>query len=440
MGPLLKNSFIIQGYPINHAINTLNEIQLLNPTQLNDRSSSAKWDIFEYHLARNPVYKSLVTTKKVESWEDIPILTKKHLQQPLSERLSNGLKKSDMHIHNTSGSSGTPFYFAKDKFCHAMSWAIIDDRFGWHGIDMGKSLQARFYGIPLGGISYYKEKLKDILAARVRFPVFDLSEVKLYSYLNSFSRYPFVYINGYTSSLVLFARYIIQQGKVLKEICPTLQAVFTTSEVCDEIDRRIMEQGFGVSVVNEYGAAELDLIAVQDVDGDWLLNHETLYVEILDEEGIAVPPGVEGRVVITSLFNKAMPFIRYELGDMAVLSGMHKGPYKILERVSGRINDVATLPSGKKAPGLTFYYISKSLLEQGGSMKEFIIRQTALDQFIFEYVADRPLTKQEELKVQKAMDKYLEPGLNAFFEHKDVITRTKAGKLKHFCSELKRTL
>jgi phenylacetate-CoA ligase len=403
---------------------------------VHDRNTKEIWDIFEYHLAHNPVYKSFVNTKRIQNWTDIPVLTKKHLQQPLSERLSKGVKKRDMHIHNTSGSSGTPFFFAKDKFCHAMSWAVIDDRFGWHGIEMGRSLQARFYGIPLGGISYYKEKLKDILAARVRFPVFDLSEKKLREYLQLFSRHPFVYINGYTSSLVLFARYIIQQGITLKESCPTLLAVFTTSEVCDDIDRKIMEQGFGVKVVNEYGAAELDLIAVQDVEGDWLLNYETLYVEILDDAGMPVPPGVEGRVVITSLFNKAMPFIRYELGDMAVLSDRQKGPYKILEKVSGRINDVAILPSGKKAPGLTFYYISKSLLEQGGILKEFIIRQTAIDQFTFEYVADRMLTKAEELQVQKAMDKYLEPGLIANFEHRDVITRTKAGKLKHFYSEI----
>lgn len=436
MHPILKYSFKIQGYPIETAELELLAIKQLDEVLLEQRNVHQRWEIFHHHVTHNPVYSGHVSRKYIENWMDIPVLKKSDLQQPLNERLSEGYKNKGIHVHNTSGSSGTPFYFAKDKFCHAMSWAVINDRFGWHGIEIGESLQARFYGIPLGGVKYYKEKLKDCLAARVRFPVFDLSDQKLEHYLKIFTKHPFVYLNGYTSSLVLFAKYIMQQGTALKEVCPTLQVAFTTSEVCDPIDREIMERGFGVRVVNEYGAAELDLIAVEDTDGDWLVNYETLFVEILDPDGFPVNPGEEGRVVVTALYNKAMPFIRYELGDMAVFSRHQKGPYQILEKVNGRVNDVALLPSGKKAPGLTFYYISKALLETGGIIKEFIIRQTALDHFVFEYVAERILTQEEKMEIQKTMDKYLEPGLKASFERKAAIQRTKAGKLKHFFSEL----
>lgn len=432
MHPLLEYSFSVQGYPFAAAREELKRVKELSGNRLEERNQHKRWDIFHYHLKHNPVYQKHVGQDCLKEWSEIPVLTKKDLQQPLVDRLSQGIDRRQLHIHNTSGSSGTPFYFAKDKFCHAMSWAIIEDRFGWHGIEMGKSLQARFYGIPLGGLKYYKEKAKDRLAARIRFPVFDLSDEKMAQMLGAFKRHKFNYINGYTSSLVLFARYVRDQGISLRQICPSLKVAFTTSEVCDDIDRQIMEEGFGVKVVNEYGAAELDLIAVQDEDGDWLVNYETLFVEVLDDNGHLVKPGEEGRVVITSLYNKAMPFIRYELGDMAVLSERKKGVFRLLERVAGRVNDFAVLPSGKQAAGLTFYYISKSLLEQGGIIKEFIIKQTALDHFVFEYVAERPLSANEKNKVQKAMDKYLEPGLNASFEHKGAIERTKAGKLKHF--------
>ena len=69
-------------------------------------------------------------------------------------------------------------------------------------------------------------------------------------------------------------------------------------------------------------------------------------------------------------------------------------------------------------------------------MKEFIIKQTAIDHFHFEYVAEREINDQEKAKVLEAMNTYLEPGLNASFEKKEQIERTKAGKLKHFFSEL----
>lgn len=433
---LLKYTFYLNGYNVISSEKELYSIKHMDLSDLERRNYNKSWEIFDYHKQNNPAYSKFIFGKIIREWNDIPIITKKDFQIPLNERISRGLKPAQLHIHNTSGSSGTPFFFAKDKDCHAMTWAIINDRFSWHGVNVGSDLQARFYGIPLGGYKYFKERIKDYLSARVRFPVFDLSDQKLSEYLDKFGRCPFTYINGYTSSLVLFARYIISQGLVLNEICPTLKVVFTTSEVCDEVDRALMEKGFGVKVVNEYGAAELDLIAFQDSEGDWLVNYESLLVEVLDQDGNPVNPGEEGRVVVTSLYNKAMPFIRYELGDLAVLSDRQKGAYKILERVNGRINDIAILPSGKKSPGLTFYYISKSLLEQGGVIKEFIIRQTAIDLFVFEYVAERPLNSEEKYRVQKAMDMYLEPGLKAVFEHKETINRTKAGKLKHFHSDL----
>lgn len=131
-----------------------------------------------------------------------------------------------------------------------------------------------------------------------------------------------------------------------------------------------------------------------------------------------------------------MPFVRYELGDMAIKSSRKKGAYTILEKVTGRTNDFVYLPSGKVAAGLTFYYISKALMDQGDDMKEFIIKQIKIDEFLFEYVSDQELSPEQKMNVQKALETYLEPGLTALFERKETIERTKAGKLKHFHSML----
>lgn len=433
---LIDISFLLRRYPVIEAKKELLTIQNNFETAASGYQERKRWEIFNYHSTNNKAYVNFIKSHKINNWEDIPVLTKKDIQLPLSERLSDGYTKNKIHLHNTSGSSGTPFYFAKDKFCHAMSWAINYDRFSWHDVHIGTDLQGRFYGIPLSKTKYYKEKIKDYLACRIRFPVFDLSDRILAKYLVIFSRRKVKYLNGYTSSLVLFAKYLIKNNTVLRDVCPGLKAAFTTSEVCDDIDRKIMEEGFGVKVVNEYGAAELDLIAFEDKDFDWLVNYETLFVELLDDNNKTIKMGEEGKVVVTSLYNKAMPFIRYELGDRAILTDRQKGPYQILQKIVGRTNDIAILPSGKKSPGLTFYYISKSLLEGGAFMKEFIIRQTAINHFHFEYVAAREINEKEKKKVFEAMNTYLEPGLNASFERKEQIARTKAGKIKHFFSEL----
>ena len=87
-----------------------------------------------------------------------------------------------------------------------MTWAVIQDRFSWFDLDFNSSKQARFYGIPLDLKGYYKERLKDRLSQRYRFSVFDLSDAAFETCLKKFSTTAFDYLNGYTSSIVQFAK------------------------------------------------------------------------------------------------------------------------------------------------------------------------------------------------------------------------------------------
>lgn len=391
-----------------------------------------RWDIFEYHRVNNRWYRSFIGPRRIANWNEIPILEKRDIQRPFEEIVTTEYLKKPLYKNNTSGSTGVPFHFAKDKYCHAMTWAYILKQYQEVGLEYGKSLQARFFGIPLSSLKYAKEKVKDWLAARVRFPVFDLSDRVLDGYLRRFYKTPFVYLYGYTSSLVLFAKFVKERGVRLVEICPTLRRCVVTSEVCSDIDRALLEEAFGVRVINEYGAAELDIVAFENHEGHFLLNEENLYVEVLKDDNTPAAMGEQGQVVVTSLYNRAMPFIRYRLGDIATLKSTRINGRRAIEKVVGRTNDVAILPSGRKAPGLTFYYVSKSLLEQSGVIKEFTIKQVAPTTFHFEYVADNELTVDQRLQVQKLMDQYLEPGLSATFERKEHIERTPAGKFKHF--------
>ena len=423
----------IKGFPLNRAELELQSMYNMDLDSFRNNQLQKRDACYNYHRSNNSHYNAFCSNKEFLSWDEIPILTKESIQKPLHERLSNGYTSKNTYLSNTSGSSGEPFHFAKDKFCHAMTWAIIKNRFARHGLDFNHSLQARFYGIPLDSkMKYWAELLKDYLCRRKRFPIFDLSDSVLEKYLNEFRSREFNYLNGYTNALVLFADFLIRKEIVLKTICPSLQKCVTTSEILDPLDRRKIEKSFGVPVVNEYGASELDLIAFEDEDYDWILNEESLYIEILDENGKALPDGEEGRIVVTSLYNKAMPFIRYDVGDIGIISKKRKGHYRVLEKLIGRTNDTAILPSGKTVHGLTFYYVSKSMLEESGLIKEFIIKQVAPDHFHFEYVSFKDLNNSDIEGIRQLMDIYLEKNLKTTFERKIELKRTRAGKLKHF--------
>jgi phenylacetate-CoA ligase len=426
----------LNGFPIQEAKAELRKIISIPEEEYDSYIEQKKTEIVNFHLQNNPFYKELVGAASFKNWSDLPVLTKTKLQKPLHERLSRGYTSKNTFVNKTSGSSGNPFVFAKDKFCHALIWVNIMRRFQWHGIDFNHSYQARFYGMPLDFIPNKKLRIKDFLSHRYRFNIFDLSDKGLEKILQKFSKTKFHYINGYTSSIVLLAKYLKKNDLFLDTICPTLKVCIVTSEMLLEEDKMLLEERFRIPIVNEYGAAELDVIALDSAEAVWKVNAETLFVEILDENNLIVPHGTAGRIVVTSLYNKAHPMIRYEVGDIGVLDEKSTPKNPILKKLIGRTNDIVVLPSGKIAPGMTFYSITKKLFGDQGNVKEFLITQTKLDTFEIEYTSDIELSENEINNIKAVFSNYLEPNLHYFFIRKKALKRGKSGKLKQFTSFL----
>jgi phenylacetate-CoA ligase len=424
---LFNNVLKIQGFKIKKALQEFKSIDI------NDLESR-KQAIVKHHITNNHFYNSIVKDKSV-AWKKLPVLTKRNLQQPLHERLSKGFTLKNVFKGKTSGSSGHPFTFAKDKFAHAMTWAAFHDAYQQHGIDLNTSLQARFYGIPLSGKARYVELFKDFVSYRKRFPIFNMNDEVLESFVNQFKKNKFEYINGYTSSIVLLAKYCKQKKLILKNICPTLKICIVTSEMLFPDDRTLLEEQLGVPVINEYGASEVGLIAMQNAQGDFEINQQNLFVEVVNENNDPLPDGEVGRVLVTDLFNKAHPMIRYEIGDMGSLETLPYGT-RVLKDFQGRTSDIAQLPSGKVVPGLTFYYVTKAIIREDLDILEFIVIQKEAAVFEIQYVSKGEIDNGLKQKIQKSMDEYLEPGLSVVFSKHDVLDRSKRGKLKQFMSEI----
>lgn len=434
---LFNQTLKLKGFPIEKAKRDLIEIQSKTGAAYERYLSSRKKAIVDYHLKHNRFYQNITKNIDTGEWHKLPVIKKRDLQIPLGDRLSMGFTPKNCHIHKTSGSSGTPLIFAKDKYTHALSWANFMDRYAWYGIDAATSKQARFYGIPLKGIGHFKERFKDILGNRFRFSVFDMSDAQLGWNLKKFKTTPFEYINGYTSAIVQFAKYLEKKDIVLKDVCPTLKLCIVTAEMLFEDDKALLEKHIGVPIANEYGSAELSLIAFNTPENEWLVNTEDLFIEILDKNDNPVSNGKEGRIVVTSLYNVAHPFIRYDLGDIGILHEDSTNYKPILKSVLGRTSDIVVLPSGKKAAGLTFYYVTKTVIEDDANVKEFIIEQHTLDTFKVLYTSKTALSEAKIKAIKKEIERYLETGLTINFERQSELKRTKGGKLKQFTSFVK---
>jgi phenylacetate-CoA ligase len=428
---LFDNILKLQGFQIDKARKEFADLKSITKDDIEDRKQA----IVKHHLTHNHFYNSLVNNKSA-SWSELPVLSKRNLQQPLYKRLGKGFTLKNVFKGKTSGSSGHPFTFAKDKYAHAMTWAAFHETYEQHGINLNTSLQARFYGIPLNGKGKYMELAKDFVSYRKRFPIFNMNDEVLESFVNQFKKNRFDYINGYTSSIVLLANYCKRKSLILNSICPSLKICIVTSEMLFPDDRLLLEEWLGIPVVNEYGASEVGLIAMQNSKGDFEVNQQNIFVEIVDENNQPLKDGVVGRILITDLFNKAHPMIRYEIGDLGSLETLENGT-RILKELQGRTSDIARLPSGKIVPGLTFYYVTKTVIKEDIEILEFVVIQKKPSLFEIQYVSRTDMNERLKIDIQKAMDEYLEPGLKVKFTRLAVLDRSKRGKLKQFMSEVK---
>ena len=133
----------------------------------------------------------------------------------------------------------------------------------------------------------------------------------------------------------------------------SLRCIFSGGEVLEDSIRERTRHLLGVEIRDNYGSTE-GFIAWQCPAGSYHINAEHVTVEIVDESGIPVAPGQMGRILITTLENRLMPLIRYEIGDYAIASNdlcTCGRTLPVLGKVIGRGINLFRLPGGRlKSP------------------------------------------------------------------------------------------
>ena len=419
----------LKGFPVAEARMLFSEIP--KGEGIMEWQNERMWEIFKYHREKSPHYNSLIKITP-DNWSDIPILSKEDLRLQ-ANRYKYGYTRK-LYIRNTSGSTGKPFSYALNYKSHALTWQLVESRYNTLGISLNDK-QARIFGTPLSFKENTIERVKDRLSNRYRLPLLDLSDKALSNWVSLFKKQKFKYIYGYSFPIISFSKYLIKEGLILTDICPSLKAVIVTSEMCSLDDQQIIEKATGVSFANEYGASELGIIGFGKVN-NWIISNELLHVEIADNNGNLLPDGEIGRVICTSLFNRGTPFIRYDIGDLASIETING--VRTITNLVGRQEELAILPSGKRAPGDTvFYYVFKEFTAINDKIKEYRAIQKTISEFEIQIVTDPHLSIKEEYLLKKITQQYLEQGLTINIKKVDSIERTRMGKYRRFISEVK---
>lgn len=130
-----------------------------------------------------------------------------------------------------------------------------------------------------------------------------------------------------------------------------VKRVFTSGELLRPAVREAIAEAFRARVFDVYGSSETKEIAWECPAGGMHLNADVVRLEVLDESDEPVSRGVEGNLVATVLVNRAMPLLRYRLGDRGSLLDQRcecGHPFPLLGVVTGRRADMLVLEGGHR--------------------------------------------------------------------------------------------
>lgn len=148
---------------------------------------------------------------------------------------------------------------------------------------------------------------------------------------------------GYASALKPLAA---EQRAGRLHISP--HAVMSASEVLSPHTALELQAAWGTAPFDVYAATETAGIASPCIYRNRHVYEDLLIIEPVDQGGKPVPPGTTGaKLLVTVLFSRTLPLIRYELSDRVRLGGRGCAcgrPFTLLEDVEGRVEDVLHLP------------------------------------------------------------------------------------------------
>ena len=203
--------------------------------------------------------------------------------------------------------------------------------------------------------------------------------------------------------------------------------------VLHDSERRSIEQIFGTRVTNRYGCEELSLIACECERHEGLhVNAEGVYVEILRPDGAACAPGETGALVVTDLVNRAMPLIRYQVGDMAAFADRQCSCGRglpLLERIEGRVADYVVTSTGELISGIS---LTENFAMLVPGLAQLQIIQEAVDRFRFRIVRGPDWAPNSEASVGALVVERFGAGVRHICEFVDRIPQEPSGKYR-FC-------
>ncbi len=290
----------------------------------------------------------------------------------------------------TSGSTGTPFkvYHNRDKKNRNTADTL------YFANKAGYELGQRLYYFKIWNEINKKSWYADYFQNLVAVDVMDQSDQFFGRLIDEINRdeseKSFL---GYASAYEAMCKYLDHEG--VKKITSNVKSIIAMSEALNSYTKTSMEKYFGCQVVSRYSNVENGILAQQEKGEDetFSLNTASYYFEVLEIGGNRpVPSGEPGRIVITDLYNYAMPMIRYDTGDIGILDKNELGEI-VLKKVEGRRMDMIFDTNGK----LVSSFVITNNMWKYEKIKQYQFVQESKNSYCFKINSNDKFHRENEL-------------------------------------------
>ncbi|HSO39617.1 MAG TPA: hypothetical protein VLT33_44125, partial [Labilithrix sp.] len=353
-----------------------------------------------------------VRAEDVKSLDDLrrlPILTKADVLDA-GERLVSPTYEGRIFEGRTSGSTGHALRFKQDS--GQVAWVDASQARGrrWWGVDRGDRMVV-LWSRPAERTATIELRIwvKNALRNVTHFDAFkDFDEAKALEIARTIERRRPLMLYGYGSSLGRLAQLLDASGVSLSEAARPRVVEYSADHMYPH-ERALAEKVFGAEVVTAYGASECGAVAQQCRRGKLHVSTDHVLVEILKPDGSPAAPDENGRILLTTLNNRAMPLIRYEVGDVGRLlrdpcsCGL---PFPCMHLESGKSADVIDTSTRRGVNAHVFDWINIALMKEDvRGIRQFLVGQTGEDTFELAVVRERPFDPRSvELFIAKMRD------------------------------------
>ncbi|MGD9780910.1 MAG: phenylacetate--CoA ligase family protein [Kiritimatiellia bacterium] len=347
----------------------------------------------------------------------LPILTKETVRTRGADLASRDGRGGKIHVSRTGGSTGEPLVVATGTAGVVAAQAAVLRGRDWAGVrlgDWGASLKAH------GRISLAGRWKAGLI--RLRPFASSLSrEHLLNDVIPALKSSPPRYLAGYPTSLLGLAA-LLGEGEL------RISAILSTGEMLYPEQRAALERIFAGRVFDSYGSNEVASIAFECEHGRKHVTDEQVLLEVVDDSGQPVWDA-PGRILVTDLRNRAMPFIRYELGDLGTLvrkpcpCGRH---LLVLKELEGRTQDALCGPNGARMSGVFFAGRFRDLER----IRAYQVVQTSATDVTLRYVPAAGDAEPEVREIAAVIRDRLGPEMRVETARCDDLPLTRAGKTR----------